>query len=523
MKELKFLIKTAQDAKLSEQFLFYRITKNLLIVPIYLIEQTPSELKNNDYFNALSHTIFENQIEYKNGNYYIFPCNVTQAKKWASVGRLQKDWRIKVFEKDYYAILTQETFIQNNESVDFDGKIVTQVGDKILRNFQFEAAERVLSSKKKGHILAFDYGLGKTLTSIAIVKSLFMVGCIDKVIVSCPASLKEEWISELTVAEIRFEVYSDHFSSLKKQLHQSNNKTYFIFDEAHRFSRDSLRTLYFTALSKSCYGVLLLTGNPIRHGKPETCYYLLDAINAVALDRETFIKYYSDNFLQFFVDYQDFILVQDKSIAQLPPKHRYKCLVSLSDEELEFYKKLCRHYVSTNNPNHFHIIQNASALLKAQRMVKMVNEQIKNDKVVIFCAYKSSVSQLQNYYNDRCVVISGEFDSYERQENKRKFQEDESIRVIICSFSAAGFGLTLTAGNHLHLLDRPFSREIGDVINSEDRIWRIGQQKECHIYWWQLKTDNKNYDVINDAKILKQFRANNVMLSGFEKSVQFAT
>jgi SNF2 family DNA or RNA helicase len=63
--------------------------------------------------------------------------------------------------------------------------------------------------------------------------------------------------------------------------------------------------------------------------------------------------------------------------------------------------------------------------------------------------------------------------------NLNKFQSDPSISVFLLSLRSGAVGLTLTAANHLFLLDPSFNK--GTEMQAINRIYRIGQTRETTI------------------------------------------
>jgi SNF2 family DNA or RNA helicase len=77
-------------------------------------------------------------------------------------------------------------------------------------------------------------------------------------------------------------------------------------------------------------------------------------------------------------------------------------------------------------------------------------------------------------------VIYGETPIKDRAEYIKKFQDTEENRIMILNPSAAREGITLTRANNAIYLDRNFN--MVDYLQSQDRIHRISQEKNCKIY-----------------------------------------
>jgi len=63
----------------------------------------------------------------------------------------------------------------------------------------------------------------------------------------------------------------------------------------------------------------------------------------------------------------------------------------------------------------------------------------------------------------------------ERQENIRKFQEDEKVRFFVGTTQTGGYGITLTAASNMIYYSNGYDLE--KRLQSEDRAHRIGQHK----------------------------------------------
>ena len=105
-----------------------------------------------------------------------------------------------------------------------------------------------------------------------------------------------------------------------------------------------------------------------------------------------------------------------------------------------------------------------------------------------------------------CEFMSGEVKR--RQDMVDRFQAGETD-VLVCTFGVGGQGITLTRARSLVLLDRPWTP--GDVAQAEDRVRRIGQNREVHVYWMQATVMDKEIDKLVKAK---NENSNAVMFGG---------
>lgn len=137
-------------------------------------------------------------------------------------------------------------------------------------------------------ILALDMGLGKTLIGCVWAKAFQQTFEGLKIIVVCPVSLKKEWMR--TAQEATGLVVDDDDESTNVQIFgwsktpsevaPSIANYVVVFDEAHSLqSMQTQRTKAALKLVQSpkCVGVLMLSGTPMKNGKPLNLFPLLKA------------------------------------------------------------------------------------------------------------------------------------------------------------------------------------------------------------------------------------------------------
>ena len=125
---------------------------------------------------------------------------------------------------------------------------------------------------------------------------------------------------------------------------------------------------------------------------------------------------------------------------------------------------------------------NISKNPKLDRMEEIVEEAVySGTKVIIFSnwveAIKPAITRLQKY---NPVVISGDVDPIERQNAIHRFQNDDSVKVILCTIAAAGVGITLTAATEVIFLDEPYTN--ADKEQAIDRAHRIGTKSAVTVH-----------------------------------------
>jgi SWI/SNF-related matrix-associated actin-dependent regulator of chromatin subfamily A-like protein 1 len=101
-------------------------------------------------------------------------------------------------------------------------------------------------------------------------------------------------------------------------------------------------------------------------------------------------------------------------------------------------------------------------------------------KLIVWTSFVDNIKVLETRYAEHHpVTLYGEMSGQERDEAVRAFRSDDTVRILIANPAAAREGLTLTEANIAIYLDRTFN--LVDFLQSQDRIHRISQTKECEI------------------------------------------
>ncbi len=112
------------------------------------------------------------------------------------------------------------------------------------------------------------------------------------------------------------------------------------------------------------------------------------------------------------------------------------------------------------------------------------------DKAIVFCEFRDLQRTLQRAISSRFDlmpdVINGDTSADSANANNRQkrinaFQEKPGFGVIILSPLAVGFGVNIQAANHVIHFTRTWNPAKED--QATDRAYRIGQQKEVHVYY----------------------------------------
>ncbi len=121
-------------------------------------------------------------------------------------------------------------------------------------------------------------------------------------------------------------------------------------------------------------------------------------------------------------------------------------------------------------------------LIKILETVKM-----KDEKVLVFLENRKLQDLLIPYLKEKFsmsdypALINGELTSERRSIVKENFQNrNDGFDILLISPKAGGVGLTITRANHVIHLERWWNPAVED--QATDRVYRIGQEKDVHVY-----------------------------------------
>lgn len=138
---------------------------------------------------------------------------------------------------------------------------------------------------------------------------------------------------------------------------------------------------------------------------------------------------------------------------------------------------------------------------------------VKGEKIVIACCYDEELYTLRDYFKDKCVIYNGKMSLKEKDEAIRKFNNEPDVMVFIGNIVAAGVGITLTASRVI--IFNNFSYVPGDNQQMQDRVHRIGQTRDVHIFYQFFK--DTQYEKMWDTVLSKSLIINQVIKKEDEK------
>lgn len=438
--------------------------------------------------------------------------------------------------------------------------------------------------RARGCILADEMGLGKTGTALLAAKVIRECDPDTRVIVIAPKSLGTNWKREAKLWKARIDtVTTNHAASFPEGV---TGKFILIVDEAHAFQDlSSQRTRKFLGLvagtrtdrkeagsnpdgskryeyvtvktGDECQAVFLLTGTPLKNGRPINLRPLLKAINHGILSTPARDRSYKETYCgpetvptprgpvttyngatnldELHGITSPFILRRlTKDCIDLPELTRVTREVELTAPEqdaydrklaalkAEYQRRLAKGEIKSGGEKLVLLgqLRLAGSLAKVPATVELVNdirEENADGQVIVFTEFLESAHTIAAAFG--VPVYSGDTSNAERDRIVTNFQNGTQ-KVFVGIGKAGGVGLTLHAHGkcrNVILHDRPWTP--GDAEQEEKRAHRIGQPNAVLSTWLQHGTVDETIDNILGQK--KEDSEN--VLAGVRTTLAFAS
>lgn len=452
-----------------------------------------------------------------------------------------------------------------------------------LFDHQKSGARWLLASQTRGErggILADEMGLGKTGTALLAARIHKEVDADVRVIVIAPKSLGINWKKEAKLFKAKIDaIYTNHNASFPEG---QTGKFIVIVDEAHAFQDlSSIRTRQFLALvngtklvkhetkdtagkvistrweevktGNEALAVYLLTGTPLKNGRPLNLLPLLRAINHRLTATPAKIKEFKETYCgpetirtprglvttyngatnldELHTLTQPSILRRlTKDCIDLPELTRVTREVELTDAEqaeydrklnalkAEYVRRLTKGEIKSGGEKLVLLTQLrlAGSIAKVPATIELTDEILEqNGQVVIFTEFRESADALAAHYG--VPAYTGDTSGTARNAIVEAFQAGTQ-KVFIGIGKAGGVGLTLHAHGkcrNVILVDRPWTP--GDAEQEEKRAHRIGQPNAVLATWLQHDTVDQTIDAI----LLEKKENSENVLSGERTTLAF--
>ena len=303
----------------------------------------------------------------------------------------------------------------------------------------------------------------------------------------------------------------------------NSHRTMMAIDESTTIKNPTAkRTKNIVALGKYAQYKRILTGSPVTKS-PLDLYTQCEFLDPWLLDHQSFYSFrtryavmrkmnFGGSSVEIPVGYKNLGELSDKlkpfsdrvlkdDCLDLPKKTFMKRTVQLTPDQFKVYEQMKKEALAVMNGK---MTTTANALTQLMRLQQITCGHFKADdgttqeinsnrldelinvlgelegKVVIWAHWQSDVRQIikavvKDFGNNSFVDYYGLTPQDERQQNIKRFQEDDACRFFIGTPQTGGYGITLTAASNMVYYSNGYDLEKRQ--QSEARIDRIGQEK----------------------------------------------
>lgn len=419
-----------------------------------------------------------------------------------------------------------------------------------LLHHQKEAYEK----GKQYSVFAFfmDMGTGKTRTTIEIIKDRLNNNKIDCVLWFCPLSCKKNLKKDL-IKHCNFEekIYICALETLSQSdltylkiynyVEKHKERIMIVVDESHMIkNHDSNRAKRLHQFSKIVKYKIILTGTPSTNGIQDlwSQFYFL---HPKILGYNSFFSFsnkhleYSDKFKNMVVRSLNVDLIYSKIEPYIYQIKKSECFDLLHKTYNSYYCDLTKQQIyyydwlknkileeiskSTDSDYGYKIFELFSGLRNiisgfykkhsfACERINILNNIIEtidltNNKLIIFYNFNHDLKEIvKNLKNHRFSVLHGALKTKEKEKNLFDFEKENNI--LVCNVKMGCYGLNLQHANYIIYYNNNFG--YSTRIQSEDRIYRFGQQKNCYILdiITISKLDERIKDALNNKESIKE-------------------
>ena len=153
---------------------------------------------------------------------------------------------------------------------------------------------------------------------------------------------------------------------------------------------------------------------------------------------------------------------------------------TILDESTETIKRLLRLVQITSNPkliDESYVGDSAKEILLDQLIERIISQ---DEMVIVWSIFTGNIDMFcKKYAKYGAVKITGKMAVEERNKSVAAFKSGRA-KILFATPQSAKEGLTLTIANNALFYDRGFN--LDDYLQAQDRIHRISQKRDCHIY-----------------------------------------
>lgn len=411
------------------------------------------------------------------------------------------------------------------------------------------------------NVAVFDeQGVGKTKEIVDSLVYKISNKVIDAALIICPNTLKKTWEDEIKTHSnllpvllygssknlrykflinancfvINYDSVASELQLLKLLL--KSKRFELILDESQKIKNPNTKIFKTIEIFKDlAINRVILTGTPVANNVKDLWaqFYFLDNGSTLGSDYNLFSKKYAEPTDEELRELNSRIAKKSirrlkENVLKLPGKTFISTMVEMTGQQLEIYKKLRDELeiVIAKEKDDFIIDESSNLFKKILRMIQIASnpalivndytetpakyealdsiiEKIiqKNEKAIIWSSFVGNIISLKKRYESHgTLAIHGSVSIEDRSRFIKLFQNDNNYKIMVANPAAAKEGITLTSANNAIYLDRNFN--LVDYLQSQDRIHRISQTKECSII--KLIASNSIDLLVEDKLNIKQ-------------------
>ena len=402
-----------------------------------------------------------------------------------------------------------------------------------MKLFEHQKKELELLTAHENFAIFAEQGTGKTLPMLYHITNLLIGGEIDDALIVCPASVRGSWSRDIAKLSGMRRRYAESITVVSYDLvwrRREYEKVWgaIVLDESHCIaSRSSKRSKFLHKIQKLAKYRYIMTGTPMHNGHYEDYWSQMNFLEDDYLGTfNEFCAHYTvrrqipGTYVSIIVKYRNVdellakigkkaFYVDKKSCLDLPEMLPPQIIDCELQEKLK-YKQALKSFIEEydmNIGNPMTIIVKLRQLcsgfifddlgdlheLKCEK-IKMLDELIDSlsGKIVIFGEFKYSLDQIHKLLDKKKITYVTLDGQQKDKEIWKKFQEDDSITIIVCQYKSANAGIDLYAASNMIFYEPPQSSTTVDQAKS--RIHRNGQTRNCS-YYWVLTENTVEHDI----------------------------
>lgn len=393
----------------------------------------------------------------------------------------------------------------------------------LLKPHQKDAVHRILKTvgvEASGYLLAHSMGLGKTLTTIAVIEAFFLKNPKFRVVVACPKScINTTWYDELDRwdealdDQLSFKYFAaNDDKSLNKDIVRWSKRggviimghdrfrmcqsgdtplefDFLVFDEGHMLKNPD--TLMYKAVNNlQVSRKLLLTGSPLQNHLTEYGS-MIRLINPHVFDESVFKKEFADVIDRgMMADASDSDMSKARTQIEVLTRmtedivhRRSSTLLQMSLPDMHEFKLTYKAPLPTNSSSGIFGLTQDTMTCALDKKVALACSLIRriqrdtNDKILVFSWRKDVLQALSD--NIPGLVMDGKCSTSQRQDMIDSFQRGNA-NVFYMTTKVGSVGLNLFVANRVLILDPAWNPT--DDKQACFRAYRYGQTKPVYIY-----------------------------------------